>query len=119
MKKVVIFFVLIIITSVIFIGCSSKSKYYSKNEDKIIDFSNKQIEKMYKVKIDKSNYYYSADKSVSDNGYKKIYSFDDPGVIAVTAKIFKKPKTGDVIEYLFIYDIESKEVISSRINKKE
>lgn len=119
MKKIGVLFALIIVTSTIFIGCSLNSKYYSENEDKIIDFSNEQIEKIYKVKIDKSNYYYSVGKRVSDNEYKKIYSSDDPRVIAVTGKFLNKSKMGDVVAYSFIYDTKSNEVISSRINKKE
>ena len=119
MKKIISFLSLAILTTTILIGCSLKKASYSKEEEKIITFANEQIESIYKVKIDKSDFDYSVGKQVAEDKYEKISEGDNPKIIAVTAKFFEEPKKDNVIEYSLIYNAESKEIISSNINKKE
>lgn len=117
MKKFGILIASILAFTFIFSGCKMNDKEFTKNEELIVDFANKKIEEIYNVKIDRSLFDYSLGKQAGENIFERIGDNETPEIIAVSARRFNEGKVGEVSGFSIIYNNNTKEVISSHIEK--
>lgn len=116
-KMVLLYIVSVIIVNVV--GCTSNSnKDYTKNENQLINFANGQISKIYNVDINKDEFGYSVAKQVEENKFDDINENDRPEIVVVTAYKLSKPKNGEVLNYVLIYNTKTNEIISKDIEIK-
>lgn len=113
-KMVLLSMISIIMLNIV--ACTSNSnKNYTKNENELIDFANNQISKSYNVDINKDEFGYSVVKQVEENKFEDLGENDKPEIVAVTAYKLDKPKSGEVLNYIFMYNTQTNEIISKEI----
>ncbi|MGL5693851.1 MAG: hypothetical protein ACRCXA_07230 [Peptostreptococcaceae bacterium] len=116
LKRKMILLSILCLTIITAVGCSSNyKKSYTINENKVIDFANNQISQRYDVNIIKDELEYSVAKQVDENKFENLKENDNPKIVVVSANRVSKIKKGEVLNYLFIYDIQNKKVVDSKL----
>lgn len=122
MKKVRFMTMISLLVTLILSGCNQLQEKFSVNEQKIIEFANRLVEKEYNVKINQKEYAYSVGKQISESEFVSIEGLTaeeaaKSPIISVSALHKNGRKAGEIASYSIIYDTDKEKLIYASVEE--